>query len=85
MTKPQLIKQQAFEQLGAHRLWLDVMAHNDRARNLYRSEGFLEEGTLRECMLVGGEFVSLVIMSMLEDEYWKEAYSKGKNPFGVEK
>ena len=34
----------AFEEHGAHRLWLDVKPHNERARALYRSAGFVEEG-----------------------------------------
>jgi diamine N-acetyltransferase len=68
----QLVKQAAFERFGAHRLWFDVMTHNQRARYVYQSEGFVEEGILRECMKVDDKFVSLVIMSMLEGEYWNE-------------
>lgn len=64
-----LIKQVAFERWGVHRLWLDVMQHNERAYHLYRSEGFVTEGILRECEKVGDHFVSLVVMSILESEY----------------
>ena len=42
-----------------HRLWLDVMDHNPRARHLYASEGFTHEGTLREALFREGRFVSL--------------------------
>jgi RimJ/RimL family protein N-acetyltransferase len=59
----------AFEDCGAHRMWLDVKEHNHRARALYHSEGFVEEGTLRECIKYDGQFESLVIMSMLRPEY----------------
>jgi RimJ/RimL family protein N-acetyltransferase len=59
----------AFEDYGAHRMWLDVKEHNHRARALYRSEGFVEESTLRECIKYDGQFESLVIMSMLRPEY----------------
>ena len=55
----------AFEQLSAHRLWLDVFSDNDRAR---RAVGFIEEGTLRECVRHDGRFRSLVVMSILENE-----------------
>ena len=65
----QLIKRFVFEELMAHRLWLDVRDHNIRARRLYESEGFLVEGTLRESTKVGERFESLVIMSMLAHEY----------------
>ena len=58
----------AFGELGAHRLWLDVKDFNERAIALYRSEGFVEEGRKRECVLVDGRYESLVLMSMLEHE-----------------
>jgi diamine N-acetyltransferase len=67
-----LVKRMAFEQLGAHRLWLDVVTGNGRARALYRSEGFVEEGILREAARRPSGFVSLVLMSILEQEYRSE-------------
>jgi diamine N-acetyltransferase len=59
----------AFEEHDAHRLWLDVKPHNDRARSLYRSAGFVEEGLLRDALFDRGRFESLVIMSMLRHEW----------------
>jgi diamine N-acetyltransferase len=64
-----IILELAFTQYRAHRLWLDVIVENERARRLYRSIGFLEEGVQRECVLRQGQFRSLVLMSMLEHEY----------------
>ena len=64
-----LVKKLAFEELKAHRLWLDVKEHNVRARNLYESEGFVAEGLLRECIKGEVGFESLVVMSMLDGEY----------------
>ena len=63
------IKRHAFESLSAHRLWLDVKEHNARARALYEQEGFRYEGTLRECLKGPDGFESLVLMSLLEQEY----------------
>jgi RimJ/RimL family protein N-acetyltransferase len=63
------IKHYCFEQLNCHRLWLDVFENNNRARHLYHSENFVEEGKLRDCILVGDEFKSLILMSILEIEY----------------
>jgi diamine N-acetyltransferase len=37
----------AFEEVGAHRVWLEVTASNLVARRLYESEGFVHEGTYR--------------------------------------
>jgi RimJ/RimL family protein N-acetyltransferase len=67
-----LVKKIAFERLNAHRLWLDVRYKNKRAQNLYKLEGFIEEGTLRECILYNGNYESLIVMSILKDEYSKK-------------
>ncbi|MDN3921881.1 GNAT family N-acetyltransferase [Roseateles violae] len=68
-----LLKKLAFTQLKAHRFWLDVKALNTRAQALYRSEGFVEEGRLRESVRVSIEgadgYDSLIVMSMLDREY----------------
>jgi diamine N-acetyltransferase len=64
-----LIKRSAFEELDAHRLWLDVVPSNTAALRLYESEGFVHEGVLREAGRRASGFVSLVLMSILEQEY----------------
>ncbi len=64
-----LVKEMAFQELKAHRLWLDVKEHNVRARELYESEGFVAEGLLRECVKGESGFESLVVMSILISEF----------------
>jgi diamine N-acetyltransferase len=64
-----VVKKVAFDDLGAHRLWLDVKKRNARAKALYESEGFVVEGELREAVRVQGGFESMVVMSMLQSEY----------------
>jgi len=64
-----LLKQIAFRDLHAHRFWLDVKALNLRAQALYRSEGFVEEGRLRESVKLTEGYESLVVMSLLDREY----------------
>lgn len=59
----------AFEELGAHRLFLDVFEDNARARHLYESLGFVLEGTMRHAACRHGEWCNLRLMSMLESEY----------------
>ena len=59
----------AFEELGAHRLWLDVKTGNAPARSLYESEGFRLEGTLRDCLRRGDAYESLHVLSLLRPEY----------------
>ncbi len=67
------LKALAFTQLKAHRFWLDVKALNTRAQRLYESEGFVEEGRLRESVRVtvdGADgYDSLIVMSLLDREY----------------
>jgi len=65
-----LLVQMAFRDLGAHRFWLDVRSANARALALYRSEGFVEEGLLRDALLEpDGSFQDLVVMSILRPEW----------------
>jgi diamine N-acetyltransferase len=59
----------AFRDLKAHRFWLDVKSLNRRALALYESEGFVEEGRLRESVRAGDAYDSLIVMSMLDREY----------------
>lgn len=62
-------KKVAFDDLGAHRFWLDVKKRNTRAKALYDTEGFEFEGELREAVKIEGGYDSLVVLSMLESEY----------------
>ncbi|WP_438444933.1 GNAT family N-acetyltransferase [Gorillibacterium sp. sgz5001074] len=64
-----LAKRCAFNRWNAHRLWLDVRSNNPLARSLYESEGFQVEGTLRDCLFLDGQYVSVTILSILEHEY----------------
>ncbi len=63
------IMARVFNEYGAHRLWLDVRTQNVWAQTLYESEGFIREGVFRECDKVGDHYESLIIMSILEDEF----------------
>jgi diamine N-acetyltransferase len=64
-----LLAQMAFRDLGAHRFWLDVKGRNLRAQALYTSEGFVEEGRLRESVRTDTGYDSMIVMSMLESEH----------------
>jgi diamine N-acetyltransferase len=68
-----LLKRMAFRDLHAHRFWLDVKSLNARALALYASEGFVEEGRLRESVRISGDaadgYDTLVVMGLLDREY----------------
>ncbi|MGD1860497.1 MAG: GNAT family N-acetyltransferase [Leptolyngbyaceae cyanobacterium] len=69
----------AFLEFAAHRVWLDVMADNERARSLYRRLGFVEEGCLRESVKMADSFKSVWLMSMLRSEYLAQ-YGQHEKP-----
>ena len=58
-----------FEDLGLHRLWLEVLNHNEAASHLYQWSGFAEEGCLRKHILKGGTYRDIVVMGLLREEY----------------
>jgi diamine N-acetyltransferase len=72
-------KRVAFDDLKAHRFWLDVKLRNTRAKAFYDSEGFVVEGTLRDAVKISHDeddphsgkqgFDSLVVLSMLQAEF----------------
>ncbi len=64
------LAERAFTTHDAHRLWLDVKTDNARARALYRSAGFVEEGELRDALQEpDGTYSTLVVMSLLAAEF----------------
>jgi diamine N-acetyltransferase len=61
-----LVLDHAFGALGAHRIWLDVKPDNARARHLYGSLGFEEEGLLRDALRTADGYEPLVLMAKLD-------------------
>jgi RimJ/RimL family protein N-acetyltransferase len=58
-----------FEQLGLHRISLQVYAFNPRARHVYERVGFVEEGVLREELRYRDQWVDATVMSILAHEW----------------
>ena len=67
-----LLKKWCFEIKHAHRLWLDVREKNIGAQYVYEKQGFKNEGILRECIKYGNSYQSLIVMSILSQEYKKD-------------
>ncbi|NNU28809.1 GNAT family N-acetyltransferase [Isoptericola sp. JC619] len=55
--------------LRLHRVGLDVLSINPRAKALYASLGFVEEGRLRDAYRDGDDWADAIVMGILEDEY----------------
>lgn len=74
-----LLKRWAFEEWGAHRIWLDCKDYNERALHLYESEGLQREGLIRETFYNAQKdtFENLVILGLLAREY-EERKQEGK-------
>lgn len=64
-----LIAGYGFEQLGLHRISLEVYAFNPRARRVYEKAGFVAEGVLRDALRYGDTWVDATVMSVLDHEW----------------
>jgi len=60
-----------FEELGLHRISLGVYENNEAAIHCYQKCGFTIEGTSRDILLYKDEYISMVEMGILENE-WKQ-------------
>jgi RimJ/RimL family protein N-acetyltransferase len=59
----------AFAELGAERVWLDVMPTNERARRTYAACGFGLADCDRKVRLADGRLASLLVMSISADAW----------------
>jgi RimJ/RimL family protein N-acetyltransferase len=59
----------AFEDLNLHRVQLQVFASNAAALRVYEKAGFVREGTLRQAAHIGGQYVDVVVMGILREDY----------------
>ncbi len=63
------ILEHAFADLNLNRVYLYVLAENDRAIRLYRKVGFRDEGTLKEAVFKGGRFHDMHLMAVCASEW----------------
>jgi RimJ/RimL family protein N-acetyltransferase len=66
-----LLLRHGFSDLNLHRIWLRVFGDNPRAIRSYEKAGFIQEGKFREAQFLDGEYVDVMIMSVLRSE-WQE-------------
>ena len=64
-----LIVGYGFEQLGLHRISLEVYAFNPRAQHVYEKAGFVAEGVLRGALRYEDEWIDATVMSILDHEW----------------
>lgn len=64
-----LLLEWAFVEQNWRRIWLEVLATNERAIRSYEACGFVEEGLLRQHDYYGGEYVDVMIMGLLRSDW----------------
>ena len=58
-----------FKTLNFHRVYLRVFAPNQRGVHCYEKIGFKHEGNMREAYFLDGEYVDVLFMSILKEEW----------------
>ena len=66
-----LMLRHGFNDLNLNRIYLRVYATNPRAVKSYEKAGFTHEGRLRQAHFQGGQYVDVLLMSILRSE-WNE-------------
>lgn len=66
----QLLMQWSFEIKKFHRGWLDCKTYNEVALHLYESLGLVREGILRDTIFVNGVYENLIVLGILDSEYF---------------
>lgn len=59
----------AFKDLNLRRVYLHVFSTNLAAIRVYEKAGFTREGLLRSAAYINGEYVDVVAMGILQEEY----------------
>lgn len=61
----------AFNNMNLQRIELTVLDSNKIAQHLYKKIGFVLEGTKRKAKFKNGEFVNILLYSVLKEDYFK--------------
>ena len=61
----------AFCDLNLERIYLHVFETNERAINMYKKSGFIHEGVLRKHAYISGNYLNVVMMGLLRNEFKK--------------
>ncbi len=67
----------AFRDRNLRRVWLDVLADNERAVRSYRACGFAEEGRLREHAWHDGQYEDVLVMAVLRVAWQARQHPSG--------
>jgi RimJ/RimL family protein N-acetyltransferase len=65
----QIIARYAFDELGLHRLSLNVFGYNSRAIRVYEKAGYKIEGRVAEAVHRGGKRWDIIFMGLLREDW----------------
>lgn len=66
-----LLLDKAFNEQHLHKVFLHVAVDNHQGIHIYEKVGFSIEGDLRDHYIIGGKYVNMYFMSILEHEFRK--------------
>ena len=61
----------AFDNYGLHRIELEVLSDNERAKHVYEKCGFKQEGIRREAVYKKGKYVDMLIYALINSSVQK--------------
>jgi diamine N-acetyltransferase len=64
-----MLLKHGFETLNLNRIYLNVFASNPRAIRCYEKVGFVHEGRQRQAEYQHGQYIDMLLMSVLRSEY----------------
>ncbi len=67
-----LLVKHGFNTLNLNRIFLHVFENNPRAIRAYEKAGFVHEGRERQAEFTEGEYMDVLVMSILKDEFDQE-------------
>jgi RimJ/RimL family protein N-acetyltransferase len=66
-----LMLQHGFDTLNLNRIFLRVYSNNLRAIRCYEKAGFVQEGCMRQAHYQDGNYLDILLMSVLHSEWVK--------------
>lgn len=67
----------AFDTLGLHKVYLNVLEKNERARRLYAKCGFEYEGLSKDAIMLDGKYESLAWYGIINDKDNRSSVDRG--------
>lgn len=68
--------QYGMEELGLHKIYLEVYSFNPRAERVYQKVGFKLEGIKREEFIYNQKYIDVKIYGLLQADYWEKKADK---------